>query len=331
MAINKVVMGEKTLIDLTNDTVTAAKMLSGTTAHDKAGAVVTGTIASQAAQTITPGTSNKTIAAGKYLSGTQTIKGDANLKAANIKSGVSIFGVSGSFTGSINPYAAIGVIYPPGSKCTCTFGSTEYTAPDTTGQCVFNIPSDGTWTITSETQDGSKSNSKDVTINGKGQFESVTITYGLYLFKEGVGVHADYTVKWGTVTGGSTPHYEITNDAFVWSTMEGVGDSFNFNPTVQCDEYSALWVDLTLKARHSNSTNYGVTIGVGSDEVSSANGAGSWKASSGKFWKTDPNANNGTIERRLIKVPLENVSGQLFVKAHAYATTGTIHNLWLEG
>ena len=54
----------------------------------------------QEAQTITPGTSNKTIASGRYLTGTQTIKGDANLVAGNIKSGVSIFGVAGNYEGS---------------------------------------------------------------------------------------------------------------------------------------------------------------------------------------------------------------------------------------
>lgn len=53
-------------------------------------------LTTQAAQTITPGTSNKTISSGRYLTGTQTIKGDPNLVAANIKSGVSIFGVAGS-------------------------------------------------------------------------------------------------------------------------------------------------------------------------------------------------------------------------------------------
>lgn len=53
----------------------------------------------QAAQTITPGTSNKTIASGRYLTGTQTIKGDANLKAANIAQGVSIFGITGTHSG----------------------------------------------------------------------------------------------------------------------------------------------------------------------------------------------------------------------------------------
>lgn len=58
-------------------------------------------LTTQGAQTITPGTANKTIAAGTYLSGTQTIKGDSNLVASNIKSGVSIFGVAGSLTSGI--------------------------------------------------------------------------------------------------------------------------------------------------------------------------------------------------------------------------------------
>lgn len=53
----------------------------------------------QAAQTITPGTASKTIAKGKFLTGTQTIAGDADLIAANIASGVNIFGVAGSLGG----------------------------------------------------------------------------------------------------------------------------------------------------------------------------------------------------------------------------------------
>ena len=55
--------------------------------------------ATKAATTYTPTTSNQTIAAGTYCSGAQTIKGDANLVAGNIKSGVSIFGVSGNYEG----------------------------------------------------------------------------------------------------------------------------------------------------------------------------------------------------------------------------------------
>lgn len=48
------------------------------------------------AQTITPGTSNKVIAAGTYLRGAQTILGDADLLPGNIKEGVNIFGVEGT-------------------------------------------------------------------------------------------------------------------------------------------------------------------------------------------------------------------------------------------
>ena len=40
----KVMIGNETIIDLTSDTVAAGKMLSGVTAHDNSGAVVTGTM-----------------------------------------------------------------------------------------------------------------------------------------------------------------------------------------------------------------------------------------------------------------------------------------------
>ena len=53
------------------------------------------------AATYTPGRSNQTIGAGQYLTGAQTIRGDANLLAANIKKGVSIFGIIGSWEGFV--------------------------------------------------------------------------------------------------------------------------------------------------------------------------------------------------------------------------------------
>ena len=64
--------------------------------------------------TITPGTTDQTIAAGQYLTGTQTIKGDANLIPGNIISGKSIFGVSGNvviqkyYTGTTEPSSSLG-------------------------------------------------------------------------------------------------------------------------------------------------------------------------------------------------------------------------------
>lgn len=44
MAVNKVVYGTTVLVDLTSDTVTASNLESGTTAHDKSGKLVTGTM-----------------------------------------------------------------------------------------------------------------------------------------------------------------------------------------------------------------------------------------------------------------------------------------------
>lgn len=56
-------------------------------------------VTKKAAATYTPKTSDQSIAASQYLSGAQIIKGDANLVAGNIKSGVSIFGVTGTYAG----------------------------------------------------------------------------------------------------------------------------------------------------------------------------------------------------------------------------------------
>lgn len=105
---NKVVYSGRTLIDLTNDTVTAAAMRKGYTAHDRSGAQITGTIPDQAAQTITPGTADRTIPSGRYLAGTQTIKGDPDLIPANIKKGVNIFNVTGAMEEGAKVYSGTG-------------------------------------------------------------------------------------------------------------------------------------------------------------------------------------------------------------------------------
>lgn len=57
---------------------------------------VAGTIPKKSAQTYTPTTTDQIVAAGQYLDGVQTIKGDANLLPENIVSGKSIFGVLGT-------------------------------------------------------------------------------------------------------------------------------------------------------------------------------------------------------------------------------------------
>lgn len=54
-------------------------------------------LTTQSGKTVTPSTSLQTaVSSGRYTTGAVYVAGDANLKAENIKSGVSIFGVAGS-------------------------------------------------------------------------------------------------------------------------------------------------------------------------------------------------------------------------------------------
>ena len=86
--INKIIYGGNTLIDLTGDSVDAAHLLSGYTAHDKSGALITGT------NTYDSDTSDDTAIASEILSN----------KTAHAR-GVALTGTminNGSVTGTIS-------------------------------------------------------------------------------------------------------------------------------------------------------------------------------------------------------------------------------------
>lgn len=138
MAINKVIFGGETLIDLTGDTIAASDVINSKTFHDKSGTVVTGTCTYDSdTSTDTASSSeilaNKTAhARGSKLTGTMTNNGavtgtisnktdqytipngyhdgsgkvsiasaeQTKLIGGNIKSGVTILGVLGTYTGA---------------------------------------------------------------------------------------------------------------------------------------------------------------------------------------------------------------------------------------
>ena len=125
MAYNKVVYGSQVLIDLTGDTATADKILQGYTAHDKSGESVTGTCpfdvdSSDATAAVSELLEGKTAyARGSKITGTMpnkgAVQGEIAAKAesyakikqteqeklipGNIKSGIEILGVTGSYGG----------------------------------------------------------------------------------------------------------------------------------------------------------------------------------------------------------------------------------------
>lgn len=138
MAINKVVYGGNTLIDLTGDTVTADKILTGFTAHGKDGEAITGACtfdvdSNDATAAVAEILSGKTAyARGSKLTGTMKNNGavagtiatkagtytipqgyhdgsgsvsidsteQAKIVANNIRDGVTILGVTGTMSGS---------------------------------------------------------------------------------------------------------------------------------------------------------------------------------------------------------------------------------------
>ena len=106
MAVNKVIYGETTLLDLTSDTVTAANLCNGVTAHDKAGEKITGTNPYNASN-IEPVASESLSALsdkGVELTGSEGIFDIPSL-IAKIETGGDVSPFSEIFTGLYTPTA----------------------------------------------------------------------------------------------------------------------------------------------------------------------------------------------------------------------------------
>ena len=121
--------------------VSAGYISAGTAGNSSVS--LTASVTTKAAATITPGTTNQTIASGTYLTGTQTISGDADLVAANIKQGTQIFGVTGSYTSDATAAASDIVsgetAYANGSKITGSLVINKYyTGSDTPSSSLGN-------------------------------------------------------------------------------------------------------------------------------------------------------------------------------------------------
>jgi len=124
----------------------ASDLLAGKTASTDAGEII-GTMPSKTAQTYTPSTVNQTILSNQYLSGAQTILGDADLVASKIPVGVNIFNVAGTYTSDANAVAseiANGkTAYVNGAKLTGTSTAVNKASGSTSVTALMTVPVTG--------------------------------------------------------------------------------------------------------------------------------------------------------------------------------------------
>lgn len=260
MGNSKIVYYGETLIDLTGDTVEAAKLLMGVTAHDKKGEKITGTF-----------------------------------KAAD-------------------PYAFIIVNYPEGSTVSCTnsFGDKNLS----TTQKLFYIKKDATSCVVTATL-GSQSTSATVTGIAEGSSKTITLSYELVLFENGV-----LSSALGALKNQSLSTYAIENGKITCAeTGSNTGNRTGYGSFT-------LPVDLTGRTNlciKASSYNYPTYIKFGVSAV----GTGTFAASQSKT-KT---------ESETLTIPVSSFDGSYDILIEvtglgdysfgALTTTAYIEKVWL--
>lgn len=162
--VNKVIFGGNTLIDLTADTVDAAHLLSTYTAHDRSGAIITGTCTYNADTSDATATADEILATktayvnGSKVTGSMPNRGavtgtistkaqqytirqgyhdgsgkvsiasseQAKIIAGNIRQGVTILGVEGTMSGQEDVHAQSKTVTPTTAQQVITPDSPDY-------------------------------------------------------------------------------------------------------------------------------------------------------------------------------------------------------------
>lgn len=200
------------------------------------------------ATSYTPGTTDQTIAANQWLAGQQIIQGDANLAAANIRKGISIFGVAGSYEAALDTNSAIlKVVTSTGCSVTVTNGTDTFTQQDADGfvrpndaavtEHFFMIPTAafGAFTVTSTHPTyGNNEKLNAVVIGNAGQVYEV-LCGGVNIILDGTfGLQEGYTLdtyRW--------QYSDITKDITPQSTAYGT-HLFSPNFPIPVTAYSEI-------------------------------------------------------------------------------------------
>ena len=254
-------------LDTSDATATASDMLDSKTAYVD-GSKITGNIPSKAAQTYTPTTTDQQIASGQYLSGNQTIKGDANLVSSNIKAGATIFGVAGDS----NVMDTTEPLSTTASASNVQSGMSAYVnGQRIVGECVSMEGTEYTPTTTDQVIQGPKilQGNKTMTIKGDADLTAQNIKAGVNIFDVEGSFTSDGTATSSDMKSGVIAYVngeKVTGNAYTrTSQVNAVADHLidGRSHWLQAGFYSGIAFEAqpTLKAENIKAgiTIYGVT------------------------------------------------------------------------
>lgn len=163
MAVNKVEINGVVKLDLTADTVTAAKLAQGETAHDASGELITGTMTVPQLQIVVAVSAGATVTAtkgslsvsGTSVNGTCTLTvpeaGTWSVKAtlSGQTSNTKNITFTDSYTTSLTFFSAtITVNVDSGASVTLKKGGTTIATKTSNGTAVFTVTETGAYTVT---------------------------------------------------------------------------------------------------------------------------------------------------------------------------------------
>lgn len=227
-------------------------------------------------------------------------------------------------SGGAKAFAVIGVTYPAGYVCTCTDGTKTLKLKDTSGQGFFLIPYAAAWTVTAT--DGTNTKAQSVEITSEGQSKSVTLSYALDIFANGILAYPMEGLKDATA---DTATVTIVGNEMVWTAIDSNnnGRVFNFITTNEIDvtEYDTLNIEYTVETAASMTKGRNF-FGVSANKKASM---GSTDYGAAKTFTTTPTGNY------ILSVPIDAITGQQYISAFALLVQGTtlkvrVSRLYLE-
>ena len=149
---------------------------------------------------------------------------DGYSKPDNTTSKVSVAGATSNYTATYYYFTAtIAVTYPAGATCTCEWGGTKYTAPNTSGNHTFQVHNVGSWTV--KAVSGSDTDSKSVFITSSGQSHSVELSFAkIYGISRNITAPSPVWARTDSAVGktvqatvGTAPGSSDFNNCYPWS------------------------------------------------------------------------------------------------------------------